>query len=238
MYFTTISQRKENKESGRKSPRGQNGAHSPQQTGRTGPVDGKGRAQQAEGTAGAKALGWRSSPSQGRGRGPGSELSPRVVSSMRCPAQLPPAGEHTCPALHSTPSLHHRVTRMARWKPSQPPPPSDHQHLRQGRASCGLSKGCAWPGVLLTGGGELPSQGGRGDGGRASLVQMPLCLQGSRWHHRVKGNHTLDEAGVCWRERVPGKTGSWAPWPFQYFSGAQHQHGGRGLDPEPASRLT
>ena len=40
------------------------------------------------------------------------------------------------------------------WKsPARLPPLSDHQHLRQGWASCGLSRGSAWPGALLTGAG-------------------------------------------------------------------------------------
>lgn len=45
--------------------------------------------------------------------GPGSELSPRVVPPWRRPAQRL-LQEHTCPALRSTPSLHHCAARMAR----------------------------------------------------------------------------------------------------------------------------
>lgn len=49
---------------------------------------------------------------RGGARGPGSELSPRVVPPWRCPAQCL-LQEHTCPALRSTPSLHHHAVQMA-----------------------------------------------------------------------------------------------------------------------------
>lgn len=49
---------------------------------------------------------------RGGARGPGSELSPRVVPPWRRPAQCL-LQEHACPALRSTPSLHHHAAQMA-----------------------------------------------------------------------------------------------------------------------------
>lgn len=88
---------------------------------------------------------------RGGARGPGSELSPRVV--LRGGAQH----SVSCRSILALLCVAHpaSITMLSRWpgwkSPAHLPPPSDHQHLRQGRASRSLSKGSVWPGALLTG---------------------------------------------------------------------------------------
>lgn len=92
-------------------PQGQNG-HISQQTGGTAQQVAREEPSRPKAQPVQRPWGGRSSPSQGRGQGTRFRAESEGGPPWRCPAQCL-LQEHTCPALRSTPSLHHHAVQMA-----------------------------------------------------------------------------------------------------------------------------